>query len=466
MWPIHKNRPSKQQHQEQLNVLVTTLRQEITEGVYPPESYLPSEIELSKRFSLSNKSLRKGLEVLEKEGYIRKIPRVGNQIVPPRPRVVIRFGCSQTIMRDLRMRDLIDAFHLLHPHIHVEVVPYTSVIPELIGDGEPLDLLSANVYQFLEIVRQGLAVQLEELPEPEGTHPFLLEPFRQEGKLLVQPLGAAPIVLCYNKAHFAESGVPEPDGSWSWDELAIHATALSDRGGRYGFGFHAISENRWPIFMLQSGRRDEWEAPWENESLRRKLKQNMQICKDILHNRAMSPLFLSENDREITKLFLDGKLSIILTNYAHMNDFINADLDYDISPVPTQHDPATLLVSIGACISKRSLHKEEAHLFLRYLASRHAQELIQVSTFTIPSYRPLWENPVASTVKKPGRYGLFREILFTFRTHKDLQFSDALRLKLVYLLKEYWANLIGEDVLCDRMFQHIREDRFPQQGPD
>jgi hypothetical protein len=52
--------------------------------------------------------------------------------------------------------------------------------------------------------------------------------------------------------------------------------------------------------------------------------------------------------------------------------------------------------------------------------------------------------------------------MFTFRTHKDLQFSDVLRLKLLYLLKEYWANLIGEEQLCDRMFQAIREDRFPQ----
>nr|WP_274381446.1 extracellular solute-binding protein [Paenibacillus mesophilus] len=439
--------------------MTATLRHEIVEGVYPPESYLPSEIVLSKRFSLSNKSLRKGLEVLEKEGYIRKIPRVGNQIVPLRPRAVIRFGCSQTIMRDLRMEDLIDEFHLLHPHIRVEVVPYTSVIPEITVGGGPLDVLSANVYQFLEIGRQGLTAQLEVLPEPKDTHPFLLEPFRHEGKLLVQPLGFAPIVLCYNKAHFAESDVPEPDGSWSWDELIMHATALSNGAGRYGFGFHAMSENRWPIFMLQSGGRDEWEAPWDSDSLRRKLMKNMKICKDILHNRAMSPLYLSEDDKEITKLFVDGKLSMILTNYAQMNDFLNADLEYDVSPVPTQHDPATLLITIGACISKDSPHKEEAHRFLRFMASRHAQELIQSGTLTVPSYRPLLASPVASRVKRPGRYSMFREIMFTFRTHKDLQFSDALRLELQYLLKEYWANLIGEEQLCDQMFEVIREDR-------
>jgi multiple sugar transport system substrate-binding protein len=430
------------------------------EGTYPPESYLPSEIALSKRFSLSNKSLRKGLEVLEKEGYIRKIPRVGNQIVPPRPQAVIRFGCSQTIMRDLRLEDLIDEFHLLHPHIRVEAVPYTSVVPEITGRGGTLDLFSANVYQFLEIVRQGLTAQLEVLPEPEDTHPFLLEPFRHEGKLFVQPLGFAPIVLCYNKAHFAESDVPEPDGSWSWDELIEHATALSNGAGRYGFGFHAISENRWPIFMLQSGSRSEWEEPWKSESLRRKLVKNMRICKDILHNRAMTPLYLSEDDKEITRLFVEGKISMLLTNYAQMNDFTNTELEYDISPVPVQHDPATLLITIGASVCKHAAHKEEAHRFLRFMASRHAQELIQSGTLTVPSYRPLLAQPVAGKVKRPERYTLFREIMFMFRTHKDLHFSEALRPKLLYVLKEYWANLIDEEQLCDRMFEAIREERY------
>jgi hypothetical protein len=50
--------------------------------------------------------------------------------------------------------------------------------------------------------------------------------------------------------------------------------------------------------------------------------------------------------------------------------------------------------------------------------------------------------------------------MFMFRTHKDLHFSEALRPKLLYVLKEYWANLIDEEQLCDRMFEAIREERY------
>lgn len=441
--------------------MVASLRQQILNGTYAPESYLPSEKELSKQFELSNKSVRKGLEVLEKEGLIRKTPRVGNKIMPLPPQAVIRFACSRSISRDLRLEQLIADFHRLYPRIQVETVPYFKAVPEVLGKENPaaIDLISANVYQFQGIVKEGLVETLEPLPEPHDTHRFLLAPFRNEGTLYVQPLVFGPVVLCYNKAHFAESGVPEPDGSWTWDCLFNSATALSNGAGRYGFGFHVVSENRWPIFMLQSGGRSEWEAPWESDSLRRKLERNMKICKDILHDRAMSPLYLSQDDKEINRLFLEGKISMILASYMQMNEFIGTDLDYDVSPVPFQHDPATLLISIGAAVNKYSRQKEEALMFLQYLASQRAQEIIQAHSLSLPSFRRLLERPVAGELKRPDRYAMFREIMFTFRTHIDLQFSEGLRQELLRLLKEYWAGMIEEEQLCDLMFTAIRDDR-------
>lgn len=441
-------------------MLIATLRQEILGGSYEAGSYLPSEKTLAVRFQLSNKSVRKGLEALEEEGLIVKLPRVGNQVKATLPRVTVRLGCSQSIKRDLSLRELIDDFNKLYPHIEVKPVPYSRITREMLDESEPgIDLITSSAFQFREMIHGGLVRHLEGLPEPEHTHSFLLEPFRHEGELFVQPLVFGPVVLCYNKTHFAERGVPEPDGSWTWEHLVRSATALSNGAGRYGFGFHAVSDNRWPIFFLQSGNRREWEAPWESEALRRKLAHNMRICKDMLHDRAMSPLYLSANDKEINRLFLEGKISMILASYTQMNDFTEAGVDYDISPVPFQHDPATLLISIGACINRHSRHKEEAGLFLRYMASQRAQELIQAHTLGIPSFRRLIERPVASAVKKPDRHPLFRELMFTFRTHKDLHFSYGLSQELLRCIKEYWAGMLDERQLCECIFQLIRAER-------
>jgi multiple sugar transport system substrate-binding protein len=454
------NRPSKERFQYQLDNVIATLRQEIIDGTYAPQSYLPSEMALSKRFQFSNKSIRKGLEVLEEAGFIRKIPRVGNQVQPLHPHTTLRFNCSRTILRDLQLEKLIDDFHQLYPRIQIETVPYYRPVPEVLSsEHSEMDLISVNNHQFQELVKQGLAETFAPLPQPEETHPLLLEPFRDGGTLRAQPLVFGPVVLCYNKAHFEECGIPEPDGSWTWDQLFRSATALSNGAGRYGFGFHAISENRWPIFLLQSGSRSEWEAPWESEALRRKLAHNMSICKNILHDRAMSPLYLSQDDKEINRLFREGKISMLLASYPQLNDFLESGLDFDVSPVPFQYDPATLFFSIGAAVNRYSEHKEEAMLFLQYMASQRAQEIIQAHSLSLPSCRRLWERPVAGRQKRPDRYAMFREILFTFRTHHDLFFSESLRLRLLSHLKEYWADMIDVEQLCDRIFSEIRADR-------
>lgn len=458
---IRKYRPSKLEFQNQLDVLIETLRQEIVEGTYETGSYLPSEKALAVRFQLSNKSARKGLESLEQDGYIRKIPRVGNQVIKSQmPQVTIRFGHSQSIQRDLRLEALLDNFNRLYPHIRVEPVPYSKITPELLGDGDAaVDLVTSSPLQFQGMICDGLVRELESMPVYEQTHPFLLEPFRHGEEQFGQPIVFGPVVLCYNKAHFAESGVPEPDGSWTWEHLIRSATLLSNGAGRYGFGFHAVSDNRWPVFFLQSGNRADWEAPWENEALRRKLAHNMRICKGMLHNRAMSPLYLSENDKEINRLFLEGKISMILASYTQMNDFVDAGLHYDVSPVPSDYDPATLLISIGVCVNRQSIHKEAAMQLVRYMASGQAQEMLQSRTLAVPSYRPLIERPTVSVVKKPDRHALFRELMFTFRTHKDLHFSYGLGQELLRCIKEYWADMIDEQQLCDWMFQTIREER-------
>ncbi|MDF2724063.1 MAG: GntR family transcriptional regulator [Paenibacillus sp.] len=421
---------------------------------------MPAEKGLAARFELSNKSVRKGLEALEEEGLILKIPRVGNQVRSQLPRVTIRFGISQSIWRDLRLRHLIEDFNRIYPHIEVKTISYSRILPEAARtDGNGFDLITSNIHQFQDMIATGIVDHLERLPEPPETHPFLLEPFRHEGGLYVQPLVFGPVVLCYNKTHFAERGIPEPDGSWTWNQLMHSASALSNGAGRYGFGFYAMSDNRWPLFFLQSGNRYEWERPWEHEALRRKLAQNMRICKDMLHDRTMSPLYFSENDKEINQLFMEGKISMMLASYTQMNDFIEASPDYDISPVPFQHDPATLLISIGVCMNRHSLHPEEAGLFLRFMASQRAQEIIQANTLSIPSFRPLMERPVPDVVKKPRRYALFREMMFTFRSHRDLQLSNALSQSLLRCIKEYWADMLDEQQLCDQIFQAIRDDR-------
>ncbi|HZU46320.1 MAG TPA: winged helix-turn-helix domain-containing protein, partial [Mycobacterium sp.] len=59
-----------------------TLRKEIVDGVYPVGSQLPTEHELSQRFSVSRYTVREALRRLRDDNLVSSRPRTGTLVVP------------------------------------------------------------------------------------------------------------------------------------------------------------------------------------------------------------------------------------------------------------------------------------------------------------------------------------------------------------------------------------------------
>src|SRR5690606_32695659 len=112
-------------------------------------------------------------------------------------------------------------------------------------------------------------------------------------------------------------------------DLMRAAEKLSDGKGRYGFCFHVPTKNRWPVFLLQSGESFEWEGGALKELRGSMLLESMSVCKRILHNRTAFPLYLSENNDDIDRMFLEGKVSMTLSSYMGMNGWQSANIEYD-----------------------------------------------------------------------------------------------------------------------------------------
>ncbi|MEF3311351.1 extracellular solute-binding protein [Paenibacillus sp. GYB004] len=449
-----RNRPTNEQFLQQLRDMVDGLRESIRGGAFPDGEYLPSEKELAAKFGLSNNSVRKGLEQLVEEGWIEKVPRVGNRVransVERRP-VTLTLNCNQASFRNLELAALLDDFHRRHPWITVKTKAYGGTLEDEHGDGEAADLIMLDNYQFQRIAEEGRALYFKALPSKEGIYPALSKLFVFEEACRMQPIIFSPIVLCYNKAHFRECGLEEPDGSWTWDDLMGCAERLSNGKGRYGFGAHVQDMNRWPIFLLQSGERFERENGRLKDLRGSRLLQSMRIAKSLIHNRKASPLFLSESNNDTIKLFMEGKLSMILNSYMGLNVWKQSDLDYDLSPVPFIHEPRTLMICLGLGVNARSGHMKEAMLLADYLGSSRASRLIASRTLSIPALRPLPALAADSSIRRPERYGLYRDILFSCRTHGDLNIPLSAFPAIFQPLKEYWADMIGEDELCERI---------------
>lgn len=448
-----KGKPTKEQFHEQLEQLTDWLRGEIRQGGFAPGTMLPPERELASRFGMSNNSIRKGLELLVAEGWIEKIPRVGNRVGIGRPPVVLTLSCNMTAEKDLELAQLVADFERRHPWITVRVKAGASLIPGFdVGGGiDESDVLLINQFQFRQLTERNWQGRLEPMPPLPVAYPFLNGMFSFEDLTYGRPIAFAPIVLVYNKAHFREAGLPEPHGGWTWDEMMRAAAALSDGEGRYGFCFHLPSINRWPLFLLQSEEYLKQGKGGVRDIRGSRLLESIRLCKRILHNRDVFPLYMSDDNRDMNQMFAEGKISMVLNSYMSLNEWKNSELDYDISPLPYIRHPATLVISIAAVVNESSPHKEAARLFVDYAASREGQETVLSHTLSIPTHQELAGRLPGPAVRAPGRYGLYREIMSSYRTHDDLQLSTSEIYKLFTVLKPYWANMENEDALCERI---------------
>jgi multiple sugar transport system substrate-binding protein len=444
------------------------LRGRILNGTYAENDYLPSESALATQFQLSNNSVRKGLDTLVAEGLIVKIDKVGSKVtaVSGRERTTITIACHPSIERDLAFSMLLEDFHRAYPAIRVLPVAGNALgiaadrsFSETVRDcieNESVDLFTVNHADFADFTGQGWAGLLEPLPADSETYPFLTEAFTVQGVPLVRPLLYSPVVLCYNKDHFADAGLLTPDSSWTWPHLLRAAARLTIPGKRHGFHFYQLSSNRWPLFLLQTGSRFGTDGLGgfrpDHEAA---LLEGVRLCGDIMRNRDVFPYYVSESEPEASRLFAEGKIAMQLATYNSLNDLKRTGVRYDIAPVPypAARTPATLAIAIGLMASSRAKHKEAVKLFVSYAASREAQQQVRARTLSIPASKPAAEAalPDGDGLNRPEHFQLFREIIPSFRWHADLGLPIRLLDPLHHQLKLYWSGMIDDDALMEQL---------------
>lgn len=466
------DKPSRKTFGTRLKYMIDNLRSEIGNGAYGPGDYLPSEKTLTEKYGLSNKSVRKGLDTLVEEGLIVKLDRVGSKVTENVPvgAATLTLGYHGSIERDIGLTALLDDFRSLHPSITVKMLPiksgpdYMDTLKGYVDNGM-FDVITINNLDFQNMIdRNWLQDQLlERLPADDQLYSFTQDAFTYSGELYARPVIFSPIILAYNRAHFREAQVPEPDGGWTWTEAIRRASELTQPEIRHGLYFYLLSDNRWPAFLLQSGMKFgiEENGAGSTEVEGTAMMDCIKLCKTIISDRSIFPSYLSENSDDVNELFQQGKVSMIMTNYMTINDFKNTNLDYDISPLPYSYEQRSLVNVIGVAVSRHSRQAEAAKLLADYFASSRAQSLIRTGTLSLPARKEAAEAPLQSGegMNRPSRYFLFREIMASYRLHRELNLSYTAFTALRQLLKKYWSGLIGEDELCRRIREEVT-------GPD
>ncbi|ULL15015.1 extracellular solute-binding protein [Paenibacillus sp. H1-7] len=452
-----QKRNSRKYFRIRLDEMIVTLREEIVSGKYAVGGFLPSESDLEVRFQLSNNSVRKGLDTLVAEGLIEKIARVGNRVKSPRPEhgTILKFGYVRATAELAGMDKLLKAFHELYPHIQVQPVElpqssYSRALKEYM-EADMVDVAMLNNNNFQDFEEGERTVLLEPLEKNDELYPFATAPFLQGDSTLVQPFILSPVVLCYNKEHFRESGVPEPDSSWTWRDLFRYGKQLAVLGERFGFYFYLPSRNRWPIFMLQSGETIEADDKGEYHLAASKAVDGLEICRELLEMKDVFPVLLSESDADAEALFLEGKVSVIMTTYFFLNQLKDAGISFDVSPLPGLNNNRTLLIVNGLAVNSRTRHKEAAKLLVRFLTSYESQLLVRQHTLNITAHRRAMEWQGEEFVYRPFRFFMYREIIPTFRLIKEMGLSNNQLKEMQRDTMLFLSGLQDRETLCRKL---------------
>ncbi|RKN72463.1 extracellular solute-binding protein [Paenibacillus ginsengarvi] len=436
---------------ERLNDMINILRDEIVQGKRHLGEYLPSEKALAEQYELSNQSVRKGLDILVHERYIEKIPRVGNKVIGlwDESSTIVKLGFHASVIGEASLLHLIAMFQSANPHVKVQIVPLTSSSFHYIGNyfaAGLLDIVMMNYTDFRDCIENGGKELLEPLERNSELYPFLTDGFTEEGQLFVQPFIFSPLLLAYNRAHFADKKMSEPDSSWTWRDLIRAAEGLAVPGERVGFHFDFYSPNRWPLLLLQDGARFERSAGGSIRLAGTKMLESLRLCRDFKNE--LAHLSDSAATGESETMLAKGKASIIVTSFFYLNYLQTASIPFDVAPVPHLGTPMSLLLSIGLAVNRSSKEKSAAIRLMQFLGSPQAQSYIRKHTYSLPALRSAAEWVGAETMYRPSRFSLFRETIPGFRYFTELGIGAGELGRMNRDLKLFWAGLETEEELC------------------
>jgi len=463
---------------ERYNDFLRSLRDEIVTGELQPGEYILPENTLSEKYGLSRVSIRKALAQLVEEGLIEKIAGKGNRIKPPEGEQLVSTvklaWFSNSYELDIVKR-IIQVFEQLHPFVKIELqllpsVEYTDLLIRQFENGQGPDLFMMGDVHLQEWIDAGKTDYLEGyVPShlnPESTsYQKVFDLFSYRGKIFGAPFLFSPVVICYNKKLFRESGVPETIKLSDWDgllEVAKQCTRdLKGDGIAEQYGFCSSSSyNRWPLFLLQNGGRIMSEDGRRCVLSRKENIEALEFCTDLMYKHKVSPIYSHVSNTLAESLFSKQRVAMILTTYYFMNEFRGQSIDWDIMPVPGRREQASLLLGGALTMNPRTDQVKLVKKLIDFMTGTVAQTLIKSYGCTIPALRSVAEDhDLLNPSIHPEHYNAFIEVLPWARSPRSLGLSVQEANELGDEMNLLWARMESPQEACKRIERKFNDER-------
>lgn len=296
-------------------------------------------------------------------------------------------------------------FSAAHPDTIVNIQPYdnqaeaSAAIEKEIAAGDPPDAFMTGLEDLPRLVEEKAVRRLDELLGErqvdfgDGYQRDALEDFSSENALQCMPVDVSPMVVYYNVdlIHLPTLTTPDQrpitaDTGWTIDQFA--AAARQATRGKIRGVYVAPDLQQVAPFVWSGGGHvvDDLDAPTRltlsDGASEKALESLLEVVRDPHITFTQQQLA----KRSALERFESGKLGMIL-GFRDLTPALRAqaNLNFDVMPMPRVGSRATIGKTTGLCLSSKSKHPERTADFLAYAVSDDASALLAATGYVVPT---------------------------------------------------------------------------------
>lgn len=343
--------------------------------------------------------------------------------------VELRFMLGAGIETIEVMNPLIDEFERENPGVTVRLERITEerdrkLLIQYAARTAP-DVFATTLLGYRMFAYRKVFIPVEELAEKYGmtysldrVYPNVREFVRYDGKTWALPSSVnSPMIVFYNREHFRDAGIPEPDGSWSYDlrprpelrekdfvwvmqQLSRPGTA---KERRWGF------TTAWPQLFANSLLSTRGLKLWDNDEKPTKLAITqpamvdlMQFAADCVQKHRWIPAFGEINQGMGSSMydeFVRGRISMYQSGAWDIirlrKDAPKNGLDWEITTFPRFAGKPYMARAEGNAVAvvRTTRHPELAWKLAQFLAGERVQTALARVGENQPAFRDLSTKP-------------------------------------------------------------------------
>ncbi|WP_162463371.1 ABC transporter substrate-binding protein [Paenibacillus psychroresistens] len=287
-------------------------------------------------------------------------------------------------LRDDLFKKAVPAFQKINPLITV-VIDY--ITGEENYETDPLDVIPYNTLLINEVQKEEIFLDLKPLQQKADNKELdinknILDLATSNGKLLIIPSSANPLVILYNKDLYKKAGIPFPQGNWTWEQFREVSKKIKDNHGS------VIPYDPYIMELLMSSTGKSLISPDADTSIgyldSPEAIRSIQWLNDYYKDDESKTVPLNFTDAYIR--FSTEQVAMILgsiDSYTLLKQKIGDKIGAAPLPYFEGGMRANPISFDGYGISKNSKHPEESWAFIQYLTLTNHENAISFSNFNI-----------------------------------------------------------------------------------